>query len=390
MRVLIIRFSSFGDIFQALEAAKHLFQSKQTTYVDWLVRSDFAPLLQHQGYVRAVHSFDRKSSVFDLVRKSWTLADSYDHVYDAHSNLRSFIVCITIRTKWFLITIRTKWFLITIRTKWFPRSLLGRKHGNTKYSLITRSKERVRRFLFFKFSFFKHRHPVLPFPYRGAESFVTPLKRWLPELKPSYSDVSWRHDAAVLSQYPEFERWLSGGTSKPSQGHLIALAPSAAWPNKRWPVERWRELVSLWLKESPHSRFLLLGGPDDRFLDEIEREFGSECVFNAVGKTSLLASASLLAHTSALVANDTGLLHVADRLQLPSVVIVGPTAFGYPVAPVSYVAEVQQSDLRAKDLLCKPCSKDGRDRCTNSVALKCLLEIDARHIIGQLKKALSL
>lgn len=356
MRVLIIRFSSFGDIFQALEAARHLKKVFPSTPVDWLVRDDFAALLEKQFSIDHVHRFDRKASPLELAVLAWRIAGRYDHVYDAHSNLRSLIV---------RMVIHLRWAAIRVRTPFAP----GR-------SMIVRSKERLRRFLFFRL-----RLPTLPVPYRGAESYVRPLRRWCPDLEFDFSERAWQAPKLAdenIGTVAEFRKWRAGNP----EATLIALAPSAAWPNKRWPVERWRLFVQEWMTSSPGSLFLLLGGPEDRFLDAIESEFSSHRVFNAVGRTSLLESSVLLGQADDLVANDTGLLHVADRLQIPSVEIVGPTAFGYPVSPVSRVAEVPRETLR-----CKPCSKDGRDPCINPVHLKCLLDVSPAQVVRELRAA---
>lgn len=362
MRVLILRFSSFGDIFQALEAARHLADSVRTPTVDWLTREDFAALLRDQVSISQVHAFPRKGSVGALIVQAWNLAKDYDYVYDAHSNLRSLIV---------RIVIRARWLLLRFLNPFSPQR-----------SLIRRSKERLRRFLFFKL-----RWKTLPVPYRGAESFLRPLRTWLPNLEFDFSTPSWKvpEDVSHGPLVSEFFQWKNlAEKSSESDVELIALAPSAAWPNKRWPLERWRLFILEWIKTSSESRFLLLGGPEDRFLNEIEKEFGTERVFNAVGKTSLLESAVLLSQASAVVANDTGLLHVADRLHIPSVVIIGPTAFGYPVGPFSRIAEVPRESLA-----CKPCSKDGRDRCINPVKLKCLLDVSETHVAMKLREAFS-
>ncbi len=354
MRVLIVRFSSFGDIFQALEAAKHLAVSNRAEFVDWLVREDFAPLLRNQSSIRNTISFPRRQSAADLVVLSWRIAPNYDHVYDAHSNLRSLIVRTTIRARWILDSVLHP---IGVRK-----------------SIIVRSKERLRRFLFFKFQM-----RTLPSPYRGAESFVLPLRNWIPDLEFHFGDSSWRvPELPANGINSEFDAWLKlafGAT-------LIALAPSAAWPNKRWPIDRWRILVAQYLSQSPATRFLLLGGPEDKFLNELETEFGTERVFNAVGRTSLLESAALLSQADAIIANDTGLLHVADRLQIPNVGIIGPTAFGYTVSPVSRIAEVPRGTL-----WCKPCSKDGRDPCKNQVQLRCLMDVSPEQVLRELGEA---
>lgn len=362
MRILIIRFSSFGDIFQALEAAAHIKRIDPSASVDWLVRRDFAHLLENQSSIDRVIEFDRSQSVFQLIRKSWQLASAYDRIYDAHSNLRSLIVRLVIRIFW--------------TTHFYDLK--------STVSIIKRPKDRIRRFLFFKF-----RLPVLPRPFRGAESFLRPLKAWYPALAFQFEQSTWnanlktRPEIQIGSEQAiptkiiaEFQNW-----SSQSSGAIIAFAPSAAWPNKRWPIDRWKTFAEKWLKTNPNARFLLLGGPEDTFLNEISDSLGSEKVFTSVGKSSLLESAKLLSLADALVANDTGLLHVADRLLIPSVAIIGPTAFGYPSSPFAKVAETE--------LPCKPCSKDGRDACTNAENLKCLKAITPEHVATLLTEAIS-
>jgi ADP-heptose:LPS heptosyltransferase len=353
MRILIIRFSSFGDIFQTLEAAAHIKQIDSAAKIDWLVRRDFAELLENQSLVHQVIAFDRKNSAFNLIRLSWKLAPNYSRVFDAHNNLRSLLVRIVIRLYWTL--------------HYFS--------AGKNASMITRSKDRWRRFLFFKF-----RLPVLPKPFRGAESFLRPLRSWYPELAFKFESATWtasiqakNFEDEVLN---EFNVWK--GTR---EGLIVAFAPSAAWPNKRWPIDRWLKLARAWLVLNPSSRFLLLGGPEDTFLHQIGAELGPDTVYDSVGKSSLAQSARLLSQVNALVANDTGLLHVADRLTLPSVAIIGPTAFGYPASLYSRVAEVE--------LPCKPCSKDGRDRCTNSENLKCLKLVSTEQVVELLTDALA-
>ncbi len=358
MRLLVVRFSSFGDIFQALEIVPHVKRVAPESEIDWLVRKDFAELLTNQNGISSVHAFDRSDSVLHLIRLAWTLAPRYTHVYDAHSNLRSFVVRTVVRMRWLL---------------------MGRFSPSR---ILVRSKERIRRFFYFKLRLAKFRFAVLPEPYRGAESYVKPLTKWYPRLRLEFRQVTWTPEAARSARpsaiHSEFLSWKNQGIGK-----IVAFAPSAAWPNKRWPVERWLKLAKVLVEQSEQTRFLLLGGPDDSFLKKIHQELGPKVCFEAVGRSTLLESASLLAEADALVANDTGLLHVADRLQKPLVGIIGPTAFGYPSGLHALVAEVDNSELA-----CKPCSKDGRDRCTNAENLKCLKQIKPELVAKRLGEAL--
>lgn len=333
MRVLIIRFSSFGDIFQALVVPAELRRHWKVEHLGWLTRADFAELLHGQDPIDEVIAFDRRSSLSDLIRLAWKLGEQFDTVYDAHSNLRSLIVRSVIKVRW----------------------LFGAQFQN---KVFVRSKERIRRFLFFKL-----RLEALPSPYKGAESYLWPL--FGTEAR-KLDQVAW-HPSKLNAT---FVNWQEAAA-----GPIVALAPSAAWPNKRWPTERWSELTKRLIASRSDLRFALLGGPDDGFLNTIADALGEKRVFNGVGRLTLTESASLLSGCQLLIANDTGLLHVADRLQMPLIAIIGPTAFGYPSGPLAKVAEVPRSELS-----CKPCSKDGRDACRNPEKLKCLNEVSVAQV----------
>lgn len=333
MRVLIIRFSSFGDIFQALVVPAELRRHWKVAHLAWLTRADFADLLRGQDQIDEVIAFDRHSSLGDLIRLSWRLGAQFDTVYDAHSNLRSLIVRSVIKVRWLF-------------------------SARFQKKVFIRSKERIRRFLFFRL-----RMNSLPSPYKGAESYLWPL--FGTETR-QLNQVTWQPSKLNAA----FAIWQETAT-----GPIVALAPSAAWPNKRWPTERWSELTKRLIGLRSDLRFALLGGPDDGFLNKIADELGADRVFNGVGRLTLTESASLLASCQLLIANDTGLLHVADRLQMPLIAIIGPTAFGYPSGPRAKVAEVPRSELS-----CKPCSKDGRDPCYNREKLKCLNEVSVAQV----------
>ncbi len=345
VRLLIIRFSSFGDIVQALGAPVIFRKAFPDAEIDWLVREDFAGLIDSQPTVDRVISLQRKSGFFDLVQLAQKLANTpYTHIYDAHSSLRS---------KTLLIIYR---MVRTIRRLRFRRESVSTK-------ICVRSKNRFRRFLFFRFH-----ADVLPRPFRGAESFLWPLQKW------GLRDEIPRH--------PVFQ--ATATLSKEVQARIdalprprVALAPSAAWPMKRWPIESWAKLID----NLKHVQFILLGGPEDTFLKDLEN-LAPGRVCNLAGQISLVDNSAVLSQADLVIAGDTGLLHLADQMERPTLALIGPTAFGYPSHASSKVLEV--------DLPCKPCSKDGRGGCRNKIYQKCLKDLTAENVAGEVLKALSL
>ena len=282
-KTLIIRFSSFGDIAQALSAAQAIKNADKKNEIHWLTRSDFSDFVAQFQAVDHVWAYSRKAGLLGLIRLGWSLRkQKYDCIYDAHSNLRSH----------------------------FLRFILFRFNQN----FVRRSKERIKRILLF---YFRVNH--FDQPYRGAVSFIKPIEALF----------SCSTQAAQLV--------LKNKNSNAKYSQQILFAPSAAWELKKWPTAYWRELIELTLKNHPQLQIGLLGGPDDNLSELIV----NDRVVNWAGKLSWSETTEAIHSARLLVSGDTGTLHVADGLQKPTIAIIGPTAFGYPSRATSETLEVQ-------------------------------------------------
>ena len=89
-KVLIIRFSSFGDIVQCSSVVELIRQKFPAAQIDWVTRSDFDYLVKLNNDVNKVWSFNKKAGFKGLIDLGLKLrAEEYSYVYDAHNNLRS-------------------------------------------------------------------------------------------------------------------------------------------------------------------------------------------------------------------------------------------------------------------------------------------------------------
>ena len=121
---------------------------------------------------------------------------------------------------------------------------------------------------------------------------------------------------------------------------------------------------------------LILGGPKDDFCKDLEA-IDPQRVINLQGKLSLLESAAAVKFSKKLVVADTGLLHMAEAMNIPVVALIGPTPFGYPTKKISVTLE--------KSMWCKPCSKDGRGICWNPTYQKCLVEVKPEQVAEHIR-----
>ncbi len=319
--LLIIRFSSLGDIVQAMGVLAPLKAAYPALRINWVTKPEFAPLLRAREEIDRVFVVDDKASCLQnllaLLGLGWRLRQRrYDLAYDAHSNLRSTLL----------------WWVL------WPFS-------GTRW--IRRSKERWKRFLLFRC-----RINRFPAPFKGAESYWRPLKKVLPQM-----------DAPTAGHWPLWPlptRWEERLGEKICG--MIALVPGAAWPMKRWPLEHFKKLISL----LPGQAFVVLGGPGESFCRELETSFPSR-VANLAGQLDLSQACSVVARARLVVAADTGLLHVADLAGTPGIALMGPTAFGFCTHSHIHTLQVE--------LLCRPCSKDGRGRCSQKIYQRCMVDI---------------
>jgi len=114
---------------------------------------------------------------------------------------------------------------------------------------------------------------------------------------------------------------------KALQGQGIAeyavLSPGGGWRSKCWPAERFGKLA-LRILEELKLRCVINAGPgEDDLVESVLAAAGAAHPATYTGNLGELMA--LLRNASAVVAGDTGPLHLADALGAPVVAIFGPT-----------------------------------------------------------------
>ncbi|MBC7455577.1 MAG: lipopolysaccharide heptosyltransferase II [Massilia sp.] len=108
---------------------------------------------------------------------------------------------------------------------------------------------------------------------------------------------------------------------------VIVFAPGAEFgAAKRWPARHFAALASQIRARDPAAQVVLLGSPKDKAAcDEIVAITGQGGMHVLAGVTKLDEAIALIAQASAVVANDSGLLHIASALNRPVIGLYGPT-----------------------------------------------------------------
>jgi len=110
-----------------------------------------------------------------------------------------------------------------------------------------------------------------------------------------------------------------------SGGPLVGMAPGATYgPAKMWFSERFAGVADR-LVENFGARVLLFGSRGDHDVAGSVRQHASHPLTNIAGRTTLKEAIALIAGCGLFISNDSGLMHVAGALGIPTIAIFGST-----------------------------------------------------------------
>lgn len=322
MKVLIIRFSSIGDIVLTTPVIRCLKKQVPTAQVHYVTKKSFRGLVETNPYVDKVHVLeDDINSLIEELKQ-----ERFDYIIDLHNNLR------TLRIKRALKKVPAfsfnklnfkKWLLTALKINRMPKVHIVDRYLDTVNILgVINDGE-------------------------GLDYFI-PQKDEVP-----YSDIPTSHHAGFIS-----------------------IVIGAALNTKKLPIEKLKELCT----KLQHP-IILLGGPEDKRDGELIAEVDPVKVYNACGKFKLNESADLVRKSKFVITHDTGLMHIAAALKKRVISVWGNTvpAFGMTAYYGKY--NVQDTIYQVKGLACRPCSKIGYNKCPLG-HFKCMQQQDIDGMIA--------
>ena len=127
------------------------------------------------------------------------------------------------------------------------------------------------------------------------------------------------------------DAYLAAAGEVPTGGH-VAFQLGASEARRQWPAERFAALGDrLW--SEVRIRPVLLGSPSEAPLAEAYGRAARHPFVNAVGATDIPKLAALLRRSRLLVTNDTGTMHLAAGLGVPSLAFFFATAQPWDTGP---------------------------------------------------------
>lgn len=303
MKILVLRFSSIGDIVLTTPVVRQLKTQVPGAQVHYATKPAFAKLFEASPYVDKVHQLG--SSLTALAAE--LRAERFDFVVDLHNNLRT--------------------RLLRLQLPGVPGRAFDKLNWQ-KYLLVR-----------FKVNRLPPVHIVDRYRAAAAPLGVRDDGKGLDYFIPASQEVDIA-DALPVGFWP---------------GQYVAVAIGAQHATKRLPSDKLIELTAC-LAPRP---VVLLGGPEDESTGHVIELAATSPVFNGCGRFSLHQSASLLRQAQFVVSHDTGLMHIAAAFGKPVFSVWGNTVPEFGMYPYRTPFEV----LEVPGLACRPCSKIGYAKC---------------------------
>ena len=303
MKLLVLRFSSIGDIVLTSPVLRCLKEQLPEAEVHVATKAAFADLVRFDPHVDHVHELGEDLGY--LIRRLGSVG--FDQVIDLHNNLRTARIkrALGIRAHAFRKLNVEKWLLVNLRIDRMPR-----------VHIVDRYLEAVA-------------HLGVKNDGKGLELHIPPDR----EVDPSTLPAAHR----------------SGYT---------AVAIGAAHATKRLPDHKLIDLV-----QAIAGPVVLIGGPDDQAVAARIADAVGGRVYDATGKYDLLGSASLIRQARSVVAHDSGAMHIACAFGRPVVSVWGNTVPAFGMGPYQPQHPERTHISEVPGLSCRPCSKIGFDRC---------------------------
>lgn len=330
MKVLILRFSSIGDIVLTTPVIRNLKTAPRITEVHYATKQEYEPLLAENPYIDQLHLLNPNQPLLRFIKR--LRREKYDLIVDLHANLRTSLIKLLVhgQTRTVQKLNAKKWLLTSFKINLLPNVHIVDRYMDTLASLDITQDE------------------------LGLDYFI-------PE-----------KDEVELD-------WLPDGYQ---QGYAV-VAIGGKYQTKRLPKGRLIELC-----DRINKPIVLIGGKEDAevgqqveaffrgydhptIYDKGLEELGKKAVvFNACGKFNINQSASLVKQASWVFSHDTGMMHIAAAFKKDVFTIWGSTVPEFGMYPYRTKFTIFEN----KNLNCRPCSKLGYGKCPKG-HFKCMNDL---------------
>jgi len=263
MKILVIRFSSMGDIIYTTPIVRCLKKQLAHAEVHFLTKPAFKYIYDNNPYVDKLLLL--KETLAETIKE--IKSEQYDCIIDLHNNLRTSLIKLSVRAK-----------------------------------SSTYKKQRLWKWLSLKFNL-----KLVP-PVHLVDRYMKTV-----------SFLGVKNDDAPIDYYIKNDHQLDKLLPPSHQKSYVAFVIGATHFTKRMPNEKIINICN-----AINQPVVLLGGNDVKANGE-EIKSNAVNVYNACGITSLDESVFIVSNAKKVIGFDTGLTHIAEAFNVPIVSIWGGT-----------------------------------------------------------------
>jgi len=323
VKLLIIRFSSIGDIVLTTPLIRCLKEQVKDAEIHFLVKKQFYPVIKANPYIDKFHQLDNHYGTLISILKK----ENFHYIIDLHHNLRTFRLKLSLRILSFSfdkLNVK-KWLLVNLKINKLP-----------DIHIVDRYFQTVRLF-------------DVVNDNKGLNYHIPP------------------GEEIPVSDLPEEYR----------QGFIVVVIGAKHF-TKQIPDEKLIDLCN-------HIRYpvILLGSKEDFEKAEHVKDNCTKDVMNFCGRYSINQSASLIEQSKLVITPDTGLMHIAAAFGKKINSLWGNTVPEFGMSP--YMADPDSRIFEIKGLKCRPCSKIGFKKCPLK-HFRCMKDIDIKEVIEYVNK----
>ncbi|MDR1006180.1 MAG: glycosyltransferase family 9 protein [Bacteroidales bacterium] len=328
-KILIIRFSSIGDIVLTTPIIRALKNQIPNVEVHFLTKERNAIIVANNAYLEKIHTF--KTSPSEILTE--LRQEHFSHVVDLQKNLRSLTLALRLRRPYSTfpkINIR-KWLLTTFKLDFMP-------------------------------------------PIHVVDRYFRAVR-----------NLNVSNDGMGLDYHLSDDDFDSvNNLPQNFDTGFVAVACGSQHATKQLPTDMLVNLCS----EIKYP-IVLLGDKNDRNKAiEIENQIGAK-IFNACGVFNLSQTAAIVSKADLILTGDTGLMHIAAALHTNIVAVWGNTTpkFGMSALKPDNT-DFEVCNFEVEGLKCRPCSKLGYSKCPKN-HFKCMKEQNITLIAQTINRIIS-
>lgn len=318
MKILVVRFSSIGDVVLTTPVLRCIKQQLKGVELHFLTKQTFLNVIESNPYVDRF--FAIKESLYEVIPQ--LKKENYDYIIDLHNNLRTLRLKTALGKKAFSFNKLNpeKFLMVNFKINKLPQTHIVNRYFETVKALGVINDD------------------------KGLDHFI--------------------HDKDQIDALSYLPTQFQNGYN--------VLVVGGSYFTKQIPSNKLKEICM-----QSSMPLVLLGGKDDGVIGEQIYQRFKDKTINLCGKLNINQSASVIQQSQTVITSDTGLMHIAAAYKKNIISLWGNTIPEFGMGP--YLPGINSHLLEVKNLSCRPCSKLGFHKCPKG-HFKCMNDIKISHV----------